>query len=274
MTTVVVGIVLLTRSSPKASGLLGSEISQSLYGQLSGVSDSTLASVGTIQGVSPLQSISGSPLTSGGKPEFLYVGADYCPFCAAERWSIIVALSKFGTFSGLEYMQSADSPEVYPGTSTFTFFHATYSSQYVAFVSVEEQDRYRQPLQTLTSDQSNLVQQYDTSGGIPFIDIYNQYAGPSGSQYSPSVLSGLNWTQIGSRLNDPTSSIAKSVDGAASTLITAICKVDGGNPSSLCGQSFASLSPFLTSGQPAVMDLLDSLVTTDRTGAPGHGKAF
>ena len=46
-------------------------------------------------------------LTSGGKPEMLYQGAEYCPYCAAERWAMIVALSRFGTFSGLQTIRSA-----------------------------------------------------------------------------------------------------------------------------------------------------------------------
>ena len=46
-------------------------------------------------------SIDAPALTADGKPEVLYVGAEYCPFCAAERWPVVVALSRFGTWSGL-----------------------------------------------------------------------------------------------------------------------------------------------------------------------------
>lgn len=28
----------------------------------------------------------GHPLTAGGKPEVLYVGTEFCPYCAAENW--------------------------------------------------------------------------------------------------------------------------------------------------------------------------------------------
>ena len=41
------------------------------------------------------------PLTSAGKPEVLYVATEYCPFCAAQSWPLIIALSHFGQFSGL-----------------------------------------------------------------------------------------------------------------------------------------------------------------------------
>ncbi len=41
------------------------------------------------------------PLTIDGKtPSMLFVGAEYCPFCAAERWGMTAALSRFGTWSG------------------------------------------------------------------------------------------------------------------------------------------------------------------------------
>ncbi|HSR26568.1 MAG TPA: DUF929 family protein, partial [Candidatus Eisenbacteria bacterium] len=42
-----------------------------------------------------------------GRPEVLYVGAEYCPYCAAERWPLIVALSRFGTFSGVRAAASS-----------------------------------------------------------------------------------------------------------------------------------------------------------------------
>ncbi|MGH3271347.1 MAG: DUF929 family protein, partial [Trebonia sp.] len=35
--------------------------------------------------------VSGKALTSGGKPEVLYVGAEYCPYCGAQRWAMIVS---------------------------------------------------------------------------------------------------------------------------------------------------------------------------------------
>jgi hypothetical protein len=28
----------------------------------------------------------------------VFVGAEYCPYCASERWPLVMALSKFGTF--------------------------------------------------------------------------------------------------------------------------------------------------------------------------------
>src|SRR5260370_2112678 len=42
-----------------------------------------------------------APLLQGQKPILLFIGAQYCPFCAAERWSIVQALARFGAWSTL-----------------------------------------------------------------------------------------------------------------------------------------------------------------------------
>ncbi|MGC8533118.1 MAG: DUF929 family protein [Candidatus Parvarchaeum sp.] len=57
-------------------------------------------------------------LTYNGKPTFVYMGAQGCPFCAGMRWAIIVALSRFGNFSNLFYDRSATNDGNVP---TFTF---------------------------------------------------------------------------------------------------------------------------------------------------------
>ena len=213
----------------------------------------TLSAVGTgPTGVTATKPISNlSPLLLNGKPEVLYMGAEYCPFCAAERWSMIVALDKFGNFSGLEYMQSAGAPELYPLTSTFSFRDANYSSRYVAFVSVEQTDRNHIALQTATANETSLMTTYDSAQSIPFVDIGNVYS-LTGSQYSPATLrvggganaAPYNWTQIASQLNNSSSTVTLSIEGAANRLISAICKIDGGQPSSVCSQGFAQVVSF------------------------------
>lgn len=256
----VVGVVLLQQQAQSNPQLVGKTIPNSLYAYMSSVSNATLSGIGN-GGSSHLQSATGSPLTSNGKPEFLYIGADFCPYCAAERWSIIVALSKFGSFSGLEYMLSGDAPEAYPATSTFTFLHSSYASQYIAFVSVEIKDRFGNPQQTTTSDQQSVMTQYDASQGIPFIDLGNQYVFVS-SQFLPSAINGLSWTQIASQLDSPTSGVAKNIDGAANVLTTALCKIDGGQPSSVCSQNYANLAQMPILAQPLSAEP-NIMMTTD-----------
>ena len=220
--------------------LLGQVISTGVYNNLTGVSDTTLASIGSYSGASSPTSITGTPLVGYGKPLILYIGADWCPYCAAERWAMIVALSKFGTFSGLTYMASSPT-DSYANTPTFSFYNSNYTSQYVTFVAVEYQDRLRNPLQTISQNESALMTQYDSSQTIPFVDFANQYL-VNGAQFSPPLISNLNWSQITSQLNNPNSGVAKAIDGSANKLITAICKIDGGNPSSVCGKSYANIT--------------------------------
>ena len=251
---VVVVLVLLVEASNQdpLSSYIGQPVSSSILQQLTGVSDSTLSKVGLPSTVTPPAAVSGTPLTSGGKPVILYVGGEFCPYCAVERWSIIIALSHFGNFSGLEYMQSS-SYDVNANTPTFTFVDASYTSSYINFTAREELDRNTATLQTLNSFVSSVYSQYGTcaatggAGGIPFVDIANAYVVNCGSQFnagtgSPADIAGDNWTQVSSQLNTASSPVAQVIDVAANTLITAICKVDGEQPASVCTQSFADVT--------------------------------
>ena len=234
-----------TTDNSGANSPLGKPINSTLYDQLTGVSTSTLAAVGTGSAITQgLQKPTGSPLTLNGKPEFLYIGADYCPYCAIERWAMAVALSKFGTLSGMSYMISAPDDL---NITTLSFSNVTYSSNYIAFQAYETQDRARNNFQTPSQAAQSVFSQYDSGGSIPFIDIDNQYVFV-GAQYAlPStggagIFNKLNWTQIGSQLNNPSTDMAKAVDGSANYLISMICKVDGNQPSTICGQSFSSIN--------------------------------
>jgi hypothetical protein len=196
--------------------------------------------------------VSGPLLTSGGKPELLYIGANYCPYCAAERWAMIVALSRFGTFSGLSTIHSSttDSPA---GIPTWTFFGSRYTSKYLTFTSVEETQNYRKgnsaalnvgyvPLQMPTAAQQALLERYDTSGYIPFIDVANKYVEVGNLlPYGPQVLQGLSWSQIAQAMQDPSSTVAQCVDASANYLTAAILKVTGNQPASACTPAVKAL---------------------------------
>jgi thiol-disulfide isomerase/thioredoxin len=171
-----------------------------------------------------------------GKPLITYIGAEYCPYCAAERWALAVALSRFGTFQNLHGTHSSDTDQ-YPGTQTLSFYGSTYDSPYVDFQAVEEAtnqpdgDTY-QPLQTPTAAQSALAAKYDAQGSIPFLDIANRYV-ITGSSFSPQVLQGLSRSQIAADLADSDSAVAQAIDGAANDITAAIASVTGNQPSSV-----------------------------------------
>ena len=59
-------------------------------------------------------------ISQNGKPTFVYIGAQGCPFCAGMRWAIAIALSRFGNFSKLFYDRSATNDANVP-TLMFNF---------------------------------------------------------------------------------------------------------------------------------------------------------
>ena len=221
--------------------------SSSVVGQLTSVPAATLDQVGAGQTATNPTSISGAALTSGGKPEVLYIGAEYCPYCAAERWAVIVALSRFGSFSGLAPIRSAakdggGNAEPYPLTPTWTFAKATYTSKYLTFTPVEGYTNvpdaatgFYTTLQTLTAAQQALLNKYDTAyqGAIPFIDYGNRFLSV-GASYNPAVLSGLTWAEIAADLHNQASPVAKAVLGTANYATAAVCALTSDQPASAC----------------------------------------
>ena len=238
-----VGYLILAQSggggttTTTGTGILGQPISSALLQNLSGVSFNTLSSIGVPPSITSPTQISGPSLNQSGKPEVLYIGADFCPYCAAERWSLVVALSKFGNFTGLQYMKSAPNDG---NVTTLTFASSTYLSPYISFVGIENENVNHQPLQSVNPVEQQLWNKYNPNS-FPFVYMDGKYIITS-SQYSFGILNGLNWTQIGSQLNNPNSKVAQAIDGSANTLISAICKIDNGQPASVCTQSFANLS--------------------------------
>jgi hypothetical protein len=245
VTVVVVAAILIgVRVSSSAGGPKSGQAAQAadaaVVSMVSSVPQSVLNTVGTGTVQTLPKAISGAPLTQGGKPGVLYVGAEYCPYCATERWAVAVALSRFGSFTNLG--ETASSPsDVYPNTATLTFHGATYTSQTLAFTGKETQSNQvvnggYAPLDTLSAADQALVDKYDPSNGIPFIDIGGKYV-ISGASYDPAMLQGKTQAQIAAALSDPTSPIAKGVDGTANVITAAVCASTGGKPGNVCSAS-------------------------------------
>ncbi|HTJ69288.1 MAG TPA: DUF929 family protein [Actinospica sp.] len=197
-----------------------------------GVPASVFASIGTGGTTAQAEPVpGGTALTIGGKPEVLYLGAEYCPYCAAQRWPLVLALSRFGTFTGLGLTESSSS-DVYANTNTFTFLNATYTSPYLAFHPVEISDRAGNPLQTPTAAEQQLLET-DGQGGIPFIDLGGTTMLRS-SGYSPQVLGGMTWTQIATALTDTSSPAAQAIVGTANRITAQLCGLTHNQPAAVC----------------------------------------
>jgi Domain of unknown function (DUF929) len=197
--------------------------------------------------------ISAPTLTKDKKPEILYMGAEYCPYCATERWPMVIALSRFGTFSNLKTTHSSGN-DVFPNTQTFSFHGATYQSRWIAFTGVEMQSNQQQgdgyaTLDTPTAEQQQILDTYDkapyvgtntaSSGGIPFIDFGGKFVS-GGVTYDPSVLQGKSAGAIAAALSDPTSNIAQGAVGAANTFTAAICSLTHNQPATVCASPTVS----------------------------------
>jgi len=52
----------------------------------------------------------------------------------------------------------------------------------------------------------------------------------SGVQYLPSALANMTWAQVVAAMRDPSSPVARDIDGAANMITAAICKLTHGQP--------------------------------------------
>jgi Domain of unknown function (DUF929) len=234
-------------SSSSSGGVHGTVLPASVVKNITGVPASTLNAVGVGSvpsymtadegGAPPISPVSGTPLTSGGKPEMLFIGAEFCPYCGAERWAMAVALSRFGTFTTPLRGFHSSSTDVDPNTPTLTFYNAKYSSKYLVFTPVENETVTEAPLQATTAAQEALWKKYDTGSdgytGYPFIDFGNKYVLKL-PNYDPGVLAKMSWAQVAAALHDPSSPVAQGADGSANLITAAICKMTGGKPGNVC----------------------------------------
>ena len=185
-----------------------------------------------------LKAIPGSRLTTDRKVGLLYVGADFCPYCAGERWGLVLTLLRFGKLSGLRYMLST-ADDVYPNTATVTFQHASYQSPYLDFQAVETADRAGHPLMTPNKSQMKILSTFDAppytrfTESIPFVYLDGKYE-LGQLLVTPDRLKGKDWQQIATALANPKSVLFQNVMPRVNLLTAAICHLDGGKPVDVC----------------------------------------
>lgn len=227
---VIAGIVLAGGGKKKPNDVSGNRTTAdpAVVSAVTSVKPATFDAVGKGSATAIASKISDPPLTNGGKPELLYVGAEFCPYCAAERWSLATALSRFGTFSNLSQVRAAKSDGNY---ATLDFYKSSYSSKYLAFTPVENEDRDQKQLEKLTDAQQKIFTKYTT--GFPFLYFGGQYV-QKNSGYDPQLIGSSTQQQVAANLNDPTNKLTKGIIGEANLLTATICKMTNGQPGNVC----------------------------------------
>ena len=175
-----------------------------------------------------------------GKSLVFFMGAGFCPFCAAERWAIVNALNNFGSWTGLVETASADHDEKYLNIPTFSFARANYESNYVEFVARETADRNFEPLQELGENDFEILDTFNPDQVIPFLLIDGQFM-QVGSGYSPQILEGMEHAKVRTELSNPASLVAKSVKIEIDNITALVCKSIGGKAGVCNSENIKSL---------------------------------
>ena len=177
------------------------------------------------------------------KPVVFFYGAEFAPYAAVQRWPLILALSRFGTFNQLGLMQSSAST-AFADLSTFTFWNASstrsYTSKYLIFESVERYSSLNPTggrylgLQRPDVKQAAAIASYGQSADtFALTDVANRYV-LNGASFAPGVLAGLSQSQIAGDLGTPASPLTQAVVTAANEITASICAVDNDKPGAVC----------------------------------------
>jgi hypothetical protein len=185
-------------------------------------------------------------LRSHGKPELLTMNLAWCPHCAANSWSLAVALSRFGVLtrlrvidSGTHYCKLVSDPcaltpsPCYPHTHGISFLHARYRSPYLSFSPIVLQDVNGHKVESPTRKQNSALNSFDRQGQTPALDVGGAF-GFLSSGFSPGILAHRSWSQIAGSLAHAQNPIARRIDGLANLFTAAICRVTNGHPAGVC----------------------------------------
>jgi uncharacterized protein DUF929 len=175
------------------------------------------------------------PHLSGGHPLTIFLGGQFCPFCATMRWPFVKALSRFGTFSGLGQITSQQGTDGFNSIGSYDMTKAAFRSDYVTLRMVEVADVNGNPLQHPDAETAALVNQFDPQGSIPFVFVGGSYVAQL--PYSPALLQGKTFQQILDEVNSSNpGEVGRAIDAEADGITAIICKTDGAQPTQVCEQ--------------------------------------
>jgi hypothetical protein len=180
-----------------------------------------------------------SDASGSSKPVVFFYGAEFAPYAAAERWPLIVALSRFGKFTQLGEVQSSPTT-AFANLATFTFWQEKYSSSYLALQTVERYSSLNPTgarylgLEAPDARQAATVATFSPgSRTFALVDVGGRWV-LGGASFTPGALAGLTQSQIAGDLTSPASPLAQAVLASANEISAAICSVDNDRPGSVC----------------------------------------
>ncbi|HYA44313.1 MAG TPA: DUF929 family protein, partial [Acidimicrobiales bacterium] len=193
-------------------------------------------------GITPPYSLpsSASSLSSGNKPEVLFICDEYNGQCADATWPLVIALEKFGEFHSLGYVVSKGG--VNPGTVGLDFYRSSYSSKYISFKGVELYTTRKsksgafQTLQRMDLSQEIFLANWDVPpyspgvSAVPFIDFGGPYymasAGFDGKpleNLASTAAAALGLTE--SEVTSGSSKTSLAVQALAARMVGSVCLV-------------------------------------------------
>jgi hypothetical protein len=189
-------------------------------------------------------------LSSRGRPEIMFICAEYWSKCAAERWALVMALSKFGTFTALKGTTSSATGA---SPKTPTFYGAAYSSRYLTLVTDELETNTdvgggEYPLlQPPTPQEVTIMKAWDrapyttTALSLPFTYIGGKFLLTT-AQYDASAISRMSFQAAASIMSSATDPVSRHAEAAAGYLLADFCAVTRDQPARVCSQVPSSLT--------------------------------
>ena len=125
--------------------------------------------------------------------------------------------------------------DAFPNTATFSLHGVSYTSTFLNFDAKELQSNQAKggnylSLDTLTAAEHRVF--HKAGSGFPYVNLGGRYRVTT--QVDPAVLKGKSVDDSASALSDPSTPIAKEVDGAANLFTAALCVLTDNQPANVC----------------------------------------
>jgi hypothetical protein len=223
MVLVLVGVIVSGRTSVNPALAQTTDVSQSLLAAARNAPGSYQPSP---------QVLDNTPLLSkDGKPELVYGGTENCPDCATVNWALVIALSRFGTLTGVRAIRSRPFG-VLRADDTWSFTDARYVSDYLVFTVDPGGLLVVNQSVDAASEQEGFASAFIAPDNDLALDFANQsvWLGPL---FPPNLLANRTWDQTAALLRSPG---GRPILAGADNIIAAICHLTHDKPASACSR--------------------------------------